>query len=217
MLPEASRRGARREGVAVDVRLIAKVLRMRSRIGKHERWSRDEIHAHQQQAFAALRAHALRHSRFYQRHYHRRETAPLQELPVVTKRDLMGNFDEFVTDPKVTLRISKTYLTALSGNCRVLQLPSLAGSAISVHPNVFHRVMEPLPVREWQVVQERDRLRVLLVESRADVVLDHVHRDLDHSLRSAGIAPPQITLELAASVTRTPLGKAPLVRRYVST
>jgi hypothetical protein len=72
--------------------------------------------------------------------------------------------------------------------------------------------MEPLRVREWQVVQERDRLRVLVVEPGADIALDNVRRELETSLRSAGVAPPQIVLELAASVTRTPLGKAPLVR-----
>lgn len=443
----------------MDVWLIAKVLRMRSRIRRHEAWSRDDIRAHQQEAFTALRAYALQHSRFYQRIHRGLESAPLSELPVVTKRDLMSNFDEFVTDPAVKLADVETYLAELKGNdkylerywvsrtagstghpgifltdrdewatviasyaraqewagidakvtkrtrlavvssrvpwhqsarvaasvdtpfvpvrrfdatqplpeivaglnewqpenlivyasmsrvlaeeqlegrlkiqpravmcssevltdeavarverawgtkpfnvyaatepagiashCRnhrlhlfedlviseivdennqpvppgttgakllvtvlfsrtqpliryemsdrvarstetcdcglpfallaniegraedILQLPSANGGSISVHPNVFHRVMEPLPVREWQVVQESDRLRVLIVEPRTDVVPDHVRRDVEQSLRSAGVAPPPVTVELAAGVTRTPLGKAPLVR-----
>jgi putative adenylate-forming enzyme len=443
----------------MDVRLIAKVLRMRSRIRRHEAWSRDEIHAHQEQAFAALRRHAVEHSRFYQRVYKGLESAPLSELPVVTKRDLMGNFDEFVTDPAVKLAEVEKHLAELKGNeryldrywvsrtagstghpgifltdrdewstviasyaraqewagidakltkrtrlavvssrvpwhqsarvaasidtpfvpvrrfdatqplpeivaglnewqpenlivyasmsrvlaeeqlegrlhikpravmcssevltdeavarverawgtkpfnvyaatepagvasqCRnhrlhlfedlvisevvddknlpvppgttgakvlvtvlfsrtqpliryemsdrvsrstetcdcglpfallaniegraedILQLPSATGGSISVHPNVFHRVMEPLPVREWQVVQESDRLRVLVVEPRSDVLLDDVRRNVESSLRSAGVAPTPIGVELATAVTRTPLGKAPLVR-----
>lgn len=462
MLPQASGRRARRESdLIMDVRLIAKVLRMRSRIRKHETWSRGEIRAHQEQAFKALRKHALEHSRFYQRFYKGIESSPLHELPVVTKRDLMGNFDEFATDPAVKLTDVQKHLDALKGNekyldrywvsrtagstghpgifltdrdewstviasyaraqewagidakvtkrtrlavvssrvpwhqsarvaasidtpfvpvrrfdatqpiaeivaglnewqpenlivyasmsrvlaeeqlegrlsikpravmcssevltdeavtrverawgsrpfnvyaatepagiashCKkhrlhlfedlvipeivdeanrhvppgttgakllvtvlfsrtqpliryemsdrvapstdpcdcglpfallanvegraedILQLPSKQGATISVHPNVFHRVMEPLPVREWQVVQEHDRLRVLVVEPRSDLVMVIVQRDLEASLRSAGVAPPPITIELAAGVTRTPLGKAPLVRRF---
>lgn len=94
----------------------------------------------------------------------------------------------------------------------ILQLPSVVdGGSISVHPNVFHRVMEPLRVREWQVVQESHRLRVLIVEPRSDVVPDNVRRDVEKSL-SAGVAPPPVSVELATGVTRTALGKAPLVR-----
>jgi phenylacetate-coenzyme A ligase PaaK-like adenylate-forming protein len=93
----------------------------------------------------------------------------------------------------------------------ILQLPSAAGGSISVHPNVFHRVMESLPVREWQIIQEADRLRVLIVEPRTDVVLDEVRRNVETSLREAGATVP-VCVELATAVTRTPLGKAPLVR-----
>ncbi|HEY5949965.1 MAG TPA: hypothetical protein VIV40_30935, partial [Kofleriaceae bacterium] len=104
-------------------------------------------------------------------------------------------------------------LSSIEGRAEdILQLATPAGGTISVHPNVFHRVLEPLPAREWQVVQEPARLRVLVVEPRSDVVLDQVRRDVEASLRSAGVAPPPIDVELADAVTRTPLGKAPLVR-----
>jgi phenylacetate-CoA ligase len=442
----------------MDVRLIAKVLRMRSRIRRHEAWSRDDIRAHQQEAFTALRTFALQHSRFYQRIHKGLEGASLTELPVVTKRDLMSNFDEFVTDPAIKLADVEKHLAELKGNdkyldrywvsrtagstghpgifitdrdewatviasyaraqewagidakvtkrtrlavvssrvpwhqsarvaasidtpfvpvrrfdatqplpeivaglndwqpenlivyasmsrvlaeeqlegrlriqpravmcssevltgeavarverawgtkpfnvyaatepagmashCKnhrlhlfedlvisevvdeknhpvppgttgakvlvtvlfsrtqpliryemsdrvarntetcdcglpfallsniegraedILQLPSAAGGSISVHPNVFHRVMESLPVREWQIIQEADRLRVLIVEPRTDVVLDEVRRNVETSLREAGATVP-VCVELATAVTRTPLGKAPLVR-----
>lgn len=445
----------------MDVRLIAKVLRMRSRLRGHETWSRDELRVHQESAFALLREHALKHSRFYRRFHHGLESAPLDQLPVLTKHELMASFDELVTDPDVRLLDVEQYLKELKGNekyldrywisrtagstghpgifltdrdewstviasyaraqewagidakvtkrtrlavvssrvpwhqsarvaasidtpffpvrrfdatqplreivaglnewqpenlivyasmsrvlaeeqlegrlqirpravmcssevltdeavarverawgtrpfnvyaatepagiashCRnhrlhlfedlviseivdennqpvppgttgakvlvtvlfsrtqpliryemsdrvarstetcdcglpfallasiegraedILQLPSATGGSISVHPNVFHRVMEPLPVREWQVVQESDRLRVLIVEPRTDVVVADIRRDVEQSLRNAGVLPPKIDIEVAAAVTRTPLGKAPLVRAY---
>lgn len=86
---------------------------------------------------------------------------------------------------------------------------ALDGTTISVHPNVLHRVMEPLPVGEWQVVQERERLRVLVVDPGSDVLLENVRRELEASLRSAGVAPPQIMLELASTSARTTMITAP--------
>lgn len=443
----------------MDIRLIAKILRGRARLRTHERWTKDELSTHQRAACAALREHALARSRFYQRFQAGLATAPLEALPVLTKRQLMTSFDELVTDPAVRLADVKRHLATLQGNERyldrywvsrtagstghpgifltdrdewstviasyaraqewtgidaritkrtrlavvssrvpwhqsarvaasvdtpfvpvrrfdatqplsdvvaglnewqpenlivyasmsrvlaeeqisgrlqirpravmcssevlteeaiarverawqirpfnvyaatetagiashckahrlhlfedlvitevvddrdrpvppgtvgakllvtvlfsrtqpliryemsdrvarstehcdcglpfgllseiegraedILQLPSRAGGTISVHPNVFHRVLEPLPVREWQVVQETGGLRVLVVEPRHDLALDDVRRSIESSLRAAGIEPPTIAIERAASVTRTPLGKAPLVR-----
>lgn len=443
----------------MDLRLITKILRKRSRLRRHERWSRDELRAQQRAASTALREYALRHSRFYQRFHRGLESAPLDQLPVLTKRELMASFDELVTDPDVKRAHVERHLAELRGNekyldrywvsrtagstgqpgifltdrdewstviasyaraqewagieakltkrtrlavvssrvpwhqsarvaasvdtpflpvrrfdatqplaeiveglnawqpenlivyasmsrvlaeeqlegrlrikpravmcssevltdeavarverawgtrpfnvyaatetagiashCRahrlhlfedlviaeivdeqnrpvpagttgakllvtvlfsrtqpliryemsdrvalgaescdcglpfallssiegraedILQLPTPLGSTISVHPNVFHRVLEPLPAREWQVVQEPERLRVLVVEPHADLALESVRREVEASLRAAGVAPPPIAVELASAVTRTTLGKAPLVR-----
>ena len=443
----------------MDVRLVAKILRGRSRLRTHERWTTDQLSAHQAAAFAELREHALNRSRFYQRFHAGLETAPLEQLPVLTKRELMASFDELVTDRAVRLTDVERHLAALRGNERymgrywvsrtagstghpgifltdrdewstiiasyaraqewagidaritkrtrlavvssrvpwhqsarvaasvdtpfvpvrrfdatqpladivaglnewqpdnlvvyasmsrvlaeeqlagrlqikpravmcssevltdeavarverawqtrpfnvyaatetagiashcnmhrlhlfedlviteivdehdrpvptgtvgakllvtvlfsrtqpliryemsdrivrstercdcglpfgilsdiegraedILQLPTPTGGTISVHPNVFHRVLEPLPAREWQVVQVPNGLRVLVVEPRASVVLDEVRRSIESSLRAAGVEPQVIIVERAASVTRTSLGKAPLVR-----
>ena len=447
----------------MDIRLIAKILRTRARLRSHERWSPDEVRAHQQRALVDLRLYALRYSRFYQRFHRGLENAPFDQLPILTKRELMANFDELATDPDVRLVDVERHLKELKGNERyldrywvsrtagstghpgifltdreewstviasyaraqewagidakitkrtrlavvssrvpwhqsarvaasidtpfvpvrrfdatqplreivdglnewqpenlivyasmsrvlaeeqlegrlrikpravmcssevltdeaiarverawgsrpynvyaatetagvashckrhqlhlfedlvipevvdehnrpvppgtvgakllvtvlfsrtqpliryemsdrvarstetcecglpfpllstiegraedVLQLPALGGGNVSVHPNVFHRVLEPLPAREWQVVQEPERLRVLVVEPRADVVLEEVRREVEASLRGAGVAPTKIDIELANAVTRTALGKAPLVRALVA-
>lgn len=447
----------------MDVRLIAKVLRMRSRLRAHEAWTTEVIPAHQERAIAELRAHAMQHSRFYQRFHRGLENAPLHELPVLEKRDLMGSFDELVTDPNVRLADVQRHLAELRGNekyldrywvsrtagssghpgifltdrdewstiigsyaraqewagidakitrrtrlavvssrvpwhqsarvaasvdtpfvpvrrfdatqplheiveglndwqpenlvvyasmsrvlaeeqlagrlqikpravmcssevlteeaiarvkrawgsepfnvyaatetagiashCKahrlhlfedlvipevvdehhrpvpdgtvgakllvtvlfsrtqpliryamsdrvarslercdcglpfpllssiegraedILQLPALVGGMISVHPNVFHRVLEPLPAREWQVVQEAERLRVLVVDPRSDVDLDRVRAEIAQSIAAAGARAPEIVVERADAVTRTALGKAPLVRAFLT-
>lgn len=104
-------------------------------------------------------------------------------------------------------------LSTIEGRAEdILQLPAAGGGMISVHPNVFHRVLEPAPVREWQVIQEADRLRVLLVGPSPAIAPADVVRSIDQALRSARVEPPPISVEIADAVTRTPLGKAPLVR-----
>ena len=104
-------------------------------------------------------------------------------------------------------------LSSIEGRAEdILQLPARGGSTISVHPNVFHRVLEPAPVREWQVIQEPDRIRVLLVGPRVPLSPADVARDIERALRGADVDPPRIDVEIADAITRTALGKAPLVR-----
>jgi phenylacetate-coenzyme A ligase PaaK-like adenylate-forming protein len=83
---------------------------------------------------------------------------------------------------------------------------------VSVHPNVFHRVLEPLPVREWQVLQEPERLHVLLGSPHAAIATDQVARAIAQELARVGATPPRIDVEVVDAVTRTALGKAPLVK-----
>jgi len=118
-----------------------------------------------------------------------------------------------LSDQRCDCGLPFALLSTIEGRAEdILQLPAKRGGTISVHPNVFHRVLEPVPVREWQVIHEPTRLRVLVVEPREDVVFDTIARDVRASLEAAGVASPPIEMERVQAVTRTPLGKAPLVR-----
>lgn len=70
-----------------------------------EREGSAELARRQQARLAALVAHARDRSRFYQRLYRDlpAEGLVLRDLPTVTKRALMPAFDDWVTDPRVTL------------------------------------------------------------------------------------------------------------------
>ena len=83
---------------------------------------------------------------------------------------------------------------------------------ISVHPNVFHHVLETAPVREWQVIQELDRLRVLLGAPHGAIATDGIRAAIARELTSVGAKPPRIDDEIVPAVARTALGKAPLVK-----
>jgi hypothetical protein len=67
-------------------------------------------------------------------------------------------------------------------------------------------------VRQWQVVQSHDGLRVLLVAPGTELRTIDVRHAIEESLRHAGAMTPPLTVELVTEVTRTALGKAPLVR-----
>ena len=69
-----------------------------------ERWAGAEVIARARATrLADLVRHAREHSRFYAGCYGGLPEAPaLEALPVATKHDLMGRFDDWVTDPEVT-------------------------------------------------------------------------------------------------------------------
>lgn len=87
----------------MELRTLIGVLARRRAIRRHQRWDRDELARHQANELAALRAHAMARSRFYQRFHRGFESAPLAALPVLTKGTLMESFDEAVVDPAVRL------------------------------------------------------------------------------------------------------------------
>lgn len=83
------------------------------------------------------------------------------------------------------------------------------GDTKPVHPNVFHRLLDTVPSAGWQVVQEPDRLILLLAGTVDDVALvESVRREL----ASQGILIPVITVEHVPSIPQGATGKTPLVK-----
>jgi len=96
----------------------------------------------------------------------------------------------------------------------ILGTPAAAGATVSVHPNVFHLVLEPLPVREWRVVQEQpDRVRVSLVGSTDGIDLTALEAALISALEKADVLRPRVDIERVAEADRTAVGKARLITR----
>ena len=94
----------------------------------------------------------------------------------------------------------------------VLAMSAAGGTTVSIHPNVFHRVLEPLPVRQWQIEQTADALVLRLVPGNAAVVPGTILAELTSALADAGALPPSINVELVDAVAKTPLGKTPLIK-----
>jgi len=96
----------------------------------------------------------------------------------------------------------------------VLVLPAAQGTTVSIHPNVFHGVLEPLPVKQWQLEQTADALTLRLVPGESSVVPDTVVAALESALVGVGARSPRIDVEVVSAVTKTALGKAPLIKAF---
>lgn len=86
----------------MDLRLITQVLRHRAELARHDTWTPAQIAALSHGRVETLRRMAVERSRFYAAAHAGAEHAPLAALPLISKSDLMANFDAAVTAPGIT-------------------------------------------------------------------------------------------------------------------
>jgi phenylacetate-CoA ligase len=94
----------------------------------------------------------------------------------------------------------------------VLHLPTPSGTKVSIHPNVFHDVIDLIPTGGWQVILEPTGLRLLLVgvRNRDDEV--KLLRALQESLTARGVSVPPLAIAWVEAIPRSAVGKAPLIK-----
>src|SRR5215204_2236245 len=102
----------------MNTRIIFKVLWLRRLLRRRDHWTRRQLEEHQAHALRLLREHAYAYSPFYRRFHAGLTDRPLQDLPVLTKAQVMEHFDELVTDPSLGLADVEAHLAALRGNER---------------------------------------------------------------------------------------------------
>ncbi len=107
---------------------------------------------------------------------------------------------------------SFTVLQDIEGRLEdLLHLRGKQGS-VTVHPIVFHDILDEAGYNGWQVFQEPARLRVLLVGLAPGASIEGVRDAVAAALRKAGAANTEVYVHVADHIERTALGKAPLVR-----
>ena len=81
------------------------------RISKSNGW----LENHQQRRLKTLLKHAKKNSIFYAEHLKtiNPEKTPLEEIPILTKNQMMENYDELVVDPRLKLESLKNHLSHL--------------------------------------------------------------------------------------------------------
>ncbi|MFY9636281.1 MAG: phenylacetate--CoA ligase family protein, partial [Cellulosimicrobium cellulans] len=93
----------------------------------------------------------------------------------------------------------------------VLQLPGKAGD-VSVHPIVFHHVLDQAAASGWQIIQEASGLRVLLAGLAPGASTEGVRTAVAGALKEIGVVDTAVDVHVVEHVERTALGKAPFVR-----
>jgi phenylacetate-coenzyme A ligase PaaK-like adenylate-forming protein len=94
----------------------------------------------------------------------------------------------------------------------VLSFPGVAGGMVNVHPLVFSRIMDTLPVSGWQVVQEASRLSVLLSGVRGSFGDQLLADTLRQALAEQGAIVPLVEVQWVENIPKTAAGKAPLIK-----
>lgn len=98
----------------------------------------------------------------------------------------------------------------------VLELPAANGSTVSVHPVLFHQLLEVLPVHAWQVRQGDAGLEILLERPAPGVSMPAVEMGVRHMLRRMGAPDMSIEVRLVDAIERTALGKRKTFVRHAA-
>ena len=90
-----------------------KLLALSKKFQSRNKWTHEELEQHRNKALDELRKYAYANSSFYQKFHNGLFDAPLQELPVLTKAELMKHWDEIVTDKSVRLADIQNFMLNL--------------------------------------------------------------------------------------------------------
>ena len=92
-----------------------------------------------------------------------------------------------------------------------LSFPSSAGKTVTVYPHVFHELMDTVPASGWQVVQESERVAVLLSGVRDGVDDAALAASLLRVLMAQGAHVPPIAIRRVPAIPQSASGKASLI------
>jgi len=94
----------------MDMLIMLNLLHTLEQIRKRDRWTRQQLEAHQAESLRRLREFAYAHSPFYQKFHKGLADKPLSELPVLTKAMMMEHFDELVTYRAIRLEAVRAHV-----------------------------------------------------------------------------------------------------------
>ena len=89
---------------------ISKLITRATQVSKKEYWPREKLERYQARSLQRLRRSAYANSPFYQKFHKGLMDRPLQELPTLSKADLMEHFDEVITDRAVRFEDMERYI-----------------------------------------------------------------------------------------------------------
>ncbi len=84
--------------------------------------------------------------------------------------------------------------------------------SVNVHPLVFSRIMDTLPVSGWQVLQEADGLHVLLSGVRGALDEEVLADAVRQALAEQGAVIPRVQVQQVTRIPKNASGKTPLIK-----
>jgi phenylacetate-CoA ligase len=94
----------------------------------------------------------------------------------------------------------------------ILAFDGVDGGSVNVHPIVFSEIMDVLPVKGWQIIQEVDGLHVLLSGVQGSLDDKVLADNISQALAKHGAIVPSITIQYVPSIPQSASGKTPLVK-----
>ena len=95
----------------------------------------------------------------------------------------------------------------------VLSFSGTAGTEVRIMPHAFHTVMDVIPVRQWQIIQEESGVRVLVSGVRQGYSKEALVHALAGMLSAHGAVVPAIQVSQAAGIQRSATDKAVYIKR----
>ncbi|MBI4330265.1 MAG: phenylacetate--CoA ligase family protein [Chloroflexi bacterium] len=135
----------------MNILQILKLLSLRRQLESHTRWSRRQLEGYQAEALRQLRRYSCARSPFYRRFHKGLENSPLADLPVLTKGELMQNWDEVVTDRSIRLAAVQEFLAGMSGS-RPLRMLEGKYYVVSTAGSTGVRGIFVYDAKEWTTV-----------------------------------------------------------------
>lgn len=98
-----------------------------------------------------------------------------------------------------------------------LPFPTKDGSTKRVNPLLFSRLMDTAPVGQWQVLQERDALAILVVNPREGFVDAALEATIRQALVAEDVVVPPVVVRRMEGIPRGKTGKAALITSQITT
>jgi len=98
----------------------------------------------------------------------------------------------------------------------VLYFPSPKGGKVAVHPIVFHRLLDSVPVGGWQVVRDTEGLKILLCGAHEGFSDERLEEEVRRALSAQGAVMPPVKVVRVKAIPQTASGKAPLIKSNVA-
>lgn len=104
-------------------------------------------------------------------------------------------------------------ITAISGREEdAIMLTDSSGITHELHPNFFHSLLDPEPIFAWQLIKDKEILRLRVIRSASSSInVQAIESKLTTALSALGITSAKVVIEFADDLLQSKAGKTRLI------